>query len=141
VAIRFHSQGVKFDLQNKNLHKSWIKSNIIAHKRITGSLNFIYISNPGLREMNMEYLNHDYYTDVITFDYTEGDIISGDIFISIDQVRLNAGAYGKSFEDELRRVMVHGVLHLIGFGDANVPEKEMMLKMENEALHLWLKEE
>jgi len=91
--------------------------------------------------MNREYLNHDYYTDVITFDYTEGDIISGDIFISIDQVRLNASAFEQDFNVELRRVMVHGVLHLIGFNDASAPEKEEMRKMENEALHLWLKEE
>ncbi len=141
MAIRFHNQEVKFDLQNKNLHKSWIKRCITAHHRITGSVNFIFTSNPGLREMNREYLNHNYYTDVITFDYTEGDIISGDVFISVDQVLINAGIYNQSFQNELRRVMVHGVLHLLGFGDATDPEKERMRKMENEALHLWLKEE
>jgi len=141
VAICFHSQQTKFKLQKKNLHKSWIRSSICAHERITGSINFIYTSNSELREMNREYLNHDYYTDVITFDYTEGDIISGDIFISIDQVRLNASAFEQDFNVELRRVMVHGVLHLIGFNDASAPEKEEMRKMENEALHLWLKEE
>jgi len=141
VAIRFHSQEVKFDLRNKNLHKSWIMSCIEAHERITGSLNFIYTSNPELREMNREYLNHNYYTDVITFDYTEGDIISGDVFISVDQVQKNADSYSQSFENELRRVMVHGVLHLLGFGDASDAEKKRMRKMENEALHLWLKEE
>ena len=91
--------------------------------------------------MNREYLNHDYNTDVITFDYTEGDAISGDVFISVDQVRLNAISYSQKFDDELRRVMVHGVLHLIGFGDGTNQEKEKMRKMENEALHLWLKEE
>lgn len=141
MAIRFHSQEVKFNLRNKNLHKSWIKNCIAAHERMTGSVNFIYTSNPELREMNREYLNHNYHTDVITFDYTEGDIISGDVFISIDQVRLNADTFSQSFENELRRVMVHGVLHLLGFGDASDTEKERMRKMENDALHLWLKEE
>lgn len=140
MAIRFHNQELKFDLQNKKLHKSWIKNCIAAHERIAGSVNFIFTSNPRLKEMNQEYLNHNYYTDVITFDYTEGNIISGDVFISVDQVRLNSDTYSQRFEDELRRVMVHGVLHLIGFGDASDPEKERMRKMENEALHLWLKE-
>ena len=141
MAICFHSQQVKFDLKKKNLHKSWLKSCIEAHRRITGSVNYIFTSNPDQREMNREYLNHDYNTDVITFDYTEGDTISGDVFISVDQVRLNAISYSQKFDDELRRVMVHGVLHLIGFGDATNQEKEKMRKMENEALHLWLKEE
>lgn len=91
--------------------------------------------------MNREYLNHDYDTDVITFDYTEGDTVSGDVFISVEQVRINARKYEQEFDKELRRVMVHGVLHLIGFGDAEQDEKKLMRKMENDALHLWLKEE
>jgi len=141
VAIRFHTQDIHFDLQKKRAHKSWIVRCITVHERITGSVNFIFTSNPGLREMNREYLNHDHDTDVITFDYTEGDLISGDVFISVDQVRINAENYDQDFEQELKRVMVHGVLHLIGFGDADQEEKEQMRKMENDALHLWLKEE
>ncbi len=89
--------------------------------------------------MNKEYLNHNYFTDVITFDYTEGDVVSGDVFISIDQVRENALVYGVPEEDELRRVMVHGILHLMGFNDASKEEKDTMRELENEALNLWLK--
>lgn len=85
------------------------------------------------------YLNHDYFTDVITFDYSEGNVISGDVFISIDRVRLNARIYDEGFEEELKRVMIHGVLHLLGFGDATDVEKQQMRKLENDALHLWLK--
>ncbi len=89
--------------------------------------------------MNREYLNHDYFTDVITFDYSEESVISGDIFISVDQVKINAGIFNEAFEEELKRVMIHGVLHLIGFDDATDEEKAGMRKLENEALHLWLK--
>ena len=139
MAILFHNQEIEFNLKNKNLHKSWIKSCIAAYSRIPGSISFIFTSNASLREMNREYLNHDYFTDVITFDYSEGKVISGDIFISIDQVKINSGVYNELFEEELNRVMIHGVLHLIGFDDATDVEKAQMRKLENDALHLWLK--
>ncbi|MFO7670606.1 MAG: rRNA maturation RNase YbeY [Bacteroidales bacterium] len=139
MAIRFHNQDIAFDFKKKNLHKSWIRRVITAHARIPGTISFIFCSNPSLRQMNLEYLNHDYFTDVITFDYSEGSVISGDVFISIDQVRMNAGIYRESFEEELRRVLIHGVLHLLGFGDATNVEKQQMRKLENDALHLWLK--
>lgn len=139
MAIRFHSLKIKFKLKYINPHKSWIKACISSFDRKPGDITFIYTSNPSLREMNREYLNHDYFTDVITFDYSEGDLVSGDVFISIDQVRINAGIYDQSFDDELRRVMVHGVLHLIGFGDATDVEKTHMRNLENDALHLWSK--
>jgi probable rRNA maturation factor len=139
VAILFFTQEIEFNLKNKNLHKSWIKSCITAYSRIPGSISFIFTSNASLREMNQEYLNHDYFTDVITFDYSEGQVISGDIFISIDQVKINSGVYNELFEEELNRVMIHGVLHLIGFDDATDVEKAQMRKLENDALHLWLK--
>lgn len=141
MAIRFHSLKINFDLKNKNLHKSWIKRRITAFDRKPGDITFIYTSNLSLREMNREYLNHDYFTDVITFDYSEDDLVSGDVFISIDQVRINAGIYDQDFDEELRRVMIHGVLHLMGFGDASDAEKTQMRNLENDALHLWLKGE
>ncbi len=139
MAILFFTQEIEFNLKNKNLHKSWIKSCITAYARIPGSISFIFTSNASLREKNREYLNHDYFTDVITFDYSEGQVISGDIFISIDQVKINSGVYNELFEEELNRVMIHGVLHLIGFDDATDVEKAQMRKLENDALHLWLK--
>ena len=89
--------------------------------------------------MNQEFLNHNYFTDVITFDYTSGKVISGDVFISIDQLRINADIYGVSIEDEQRRVMIHGVLHLMAYSDSSDEETETIRKKENEALHLWLK--
>ena len=141
MAIQFHSLQIKFDLKNKNLHKSWIKKCIDSYARIPGAISCIFTSNPTLREMNRDYLNHDYFTDVITFDYSEGDLVSGDVFISIDQVQINAGFYNERFDEELKRVMIHGVLHLIGFGDKTEQEKDRMRKMENDALHLWLKGE
>jgi len=91
--------------------------------------------------MNKSYLNHNQFTDVITFDYSDDDQISGDIFISVEQVKENAVLYKTNGEDELRRVMVHGVLHLMGFDDGTETERKVMREMENEALHLWLKEE
>ena len=141
MAIQFHSLQIKFNLKNKNLHKSWIKRCIDAHGRIPGVISYVFTSNPSLRVMNRDYLNHDYFTDVITFDYSEGDLVSGDVFISIDQVQINAGIYNERFDEELKRVMIHGVLHLIGFGDKTEQEKDRMRKMENDALHLWLKGE
>ena len=104
-----------------------------------GALTFIFTSNEQLRLMNQEFLNYNYFTDVITFDYSEGKLISGDVFISIEQVRINAEAYEVSVEEERRRVMIHGVLHLMAYGDASEEEKLIMRKKENEALHLWLK--
>jgi rRNA maturation RNase YbeY len=89
--------------------------------------------------MNREYLNHNYFTDVITFDYSEGKIVSGDVFISVDQVFLNARQYHTEPAEEIRRVMIHGVLHLMGHRDGNEEEKRNMRDLENEALNLWKK--
>jgi len=139
VAISFHSEGIRFDLKQKNKHKQWISSYIKSQKKIPGELSFIFTSNEQLLLMNREYLNHNYFTDVITFDYTVDDIIAGDIFIGMVQVKKNAEFYGVKTEEELRRVMIHGILHLLGFNDSSLEEKETMRKKENEALHLWLK--
>lgn len=87
--------------------------------------------------MNRAYLNHNYFTDVITFDYSGEGILSGDIYISVEQVFLNADDYGSEASEELRRVMIHGILHLAGYGDSTVEERKKMRKLENEALNLW----
>ena len=139
MAISFHSEGIRFDLKQKNKHKQWINSYIESYKKFPGEISYIFTSNEQLLLMNREYLNHNYFTDVITFDYTVDDIIAGDIFIGIVQVKKNAEFYGVKTEEELRRVMIHGILHLLGFNDSSSEEKETMLKKENEALHLWLK--
>jgi len=100
-----------------------------------GELSFIFCSDEYLLKMNNEYLQHDFYTDVITFDYTEQKIIAGDIFISVDRIKENALKYNTTFENELQRVMIHGVLHLVGYNDKTEEEQKEMTKKENQYLN------
>ena len=104
-------------------------------KRI-GDISIIFCSDPYILDINIRYLHHDYFTDIITFDYTEGDRLSGDLFISLDTVRANADEYGSDFETELNRVMVHGVLHLIGYDDHSSADKKLMREKEDYYLSL-----
>lgn len=139
MAINFHKEHAGFELREKKKHKDWIGRYIKKHNKRPGTLTYIFTTNDHLRNINREFLQHDHFTDVISFDYTEGTVVSGDIFISIDQVRQNAENYEVNFEEELRRVMIHGVLHLIGYEDSAPDEKKVMRKMEDEALTLWEK--
>lgn len=102
-----------------------------------GDLNYVFLSDEELLDINRKYLEHDFYTDIITFDYTVDGILNGDIFISIDRVRENAVTYEVSFEEELRRVMIHGVLHLAGYKDSSKEDKEEMRRKENEKLRMF----
>lgn len=115
--IRYFREDTSFDFKNRRLNNSWLKEVIISEEKVPGNINYIFCSDEYLLDINKKFLSHDYYTDVITFDYCEDDVISGDIFISVDSVRDNAAHYGVTFERELDRVMVHGVLHLIGYDD------------------------
>lgn len=139
MPITFHTEKTDFTLSQKLPHKHWIKQWIETKGADCGNLTIIFTSNKHLRLINEKYLNHNHFTDVITFDYTKDNLISGDIFISVDQVRLNALSYETDENEELRRVMIHGVIHLLGYNDGTDEERETMHKMENEALHLWLK--
>jgi rRNA maturation RNase YbeY len=139
VPVSFHIEEVKFNLKHKLKHNQWIREWIFMNNKTPGTLSFILTSNERIRLINSEYLNHNYFTDVISFDYTEGELISGDIVISVEEVKKNAEFYGADLEDELRRVMIHGVNHLLGYSDGSLEEKEIMRKKENEALHLWKK--
>jgi rRNA maturation RNase YbeY len=139
VSLSFHTEEVVFNLKQKLLHKRWIIEWIIENQKTPGNLSFVFTSNERIRLINQKYLNHNYFTDVISFDYTEGDLISGEIIISVEEVKKNADFYGAHPEDELRRVMIHGVCHLMGYADGSKEEKEIMRKKENEALHLWMK--
>ena len=139
MPVKFHTKNISFSLKQKLLHKQWITQWVNSHNAVCGKLDFVFVSNKQIRSINLKYLNHDYFTDVITFDYSEGKQISGDIFISVEQVKINARSYETAVEDELRRVMIHGVNHLLGFNDGNEEERKIMRQMENEALHLWLK--
>ena len=139
MPVRFHTEGISFNLNQKLNHRRWICLWVESQKATCGELNLIFVSNKYLRNINQKYLNHDYNTDVITFDYGEQGKISGDIFISVDQVKINSRSFSTDEADELRRVMIHGVNHLLGYKDDGKEEKEFMRQKENEALHLWLK--
>ena len=114
----------------------WIDNVVNAEKRTLGNLCFIFCSDNYLLSINKQFLEHNYYTDVITFDYSNSNVVSGDVFISVDRIKDNAQKYHVSFILELQRVIVHGVLHLIGFNDKSESEKLMMTSKENKYLEL-----
>lgn len=115
----------------------WIGEVARRHGRRVGHLTYIFCDDNRILEVNREFLNHDYFTDIITFDDTLGKMIRGDIFISLDTVASNAALIGASYADELMRVIIHGVLHLCGINDKGPGEREIMEAHENEALKLW----
>lgn len=115
---------------------AWIKQVAASYGRRTGEIGYMFVDDDKILEVNREYLGHDYYTDVITFDYDEDDTVSGDIVISLDTVRSNAEQFGKDYGEELNRVIIHGVLHLCGINDKGPGEREQMEAAENRALAL-----
>jgi probable rRNA maturation factor len=135
--INFHTEDVAFTIKNKTRIKKWIIQTIEAKKRKAGDINFIFCADTYLLAINKQYLNHDTFTDIITFDYSKESItkpISGDIFISIDRIKENAASFSKTIENELHRVIIHGVLHLLGYKDKTRDAKEEMTKQENRCL-------
>ena len=118
-------------LLQKTFIKKHIKRLINSELKEYGEISLIFCSDKYLLEMNRRYLNHDYFTDIITFDYVENNIISGDLFISVDRVKENANAFGVKFSEELFRVIIHGVLHLIGYNDKTGEEKKIMKEKED----------
>ena len=112
---------------------------ITANSKRTGDINYIFCSDEYLRQINIEYLNHDYYTDIITFNYNDDSLVSGDIYISLERVRDNAEEFEVSFHTELQRVVIHGVLHLIGFNDHTDDDKVKMRAAEDESIALYNK--
>ena len=135
MAIQFSFQ-TNYPLKSRTKIKQWIKQVIEAKGKKTGNITYIFCDDEYLLEVNKQYLQHDYYTDVITFDYVENDLISGDIFISTDRERENALAFGSSETEELHRVIIHGALHLLGLKDKSEKEASQMRQAENEALKL-----
>ncbi len=105
-----------------------------SHNRFLGPVSYIFCDDERILEVNRQFLNHDYYTDIITFDYSRGRVVSGDLFISLDTVRSNAALVGATYDRELRRVIIHGILHLCGINDKGPGEREIMEKHENAAL-------
>lgn len=115
---------------------AWIKAVVAGYDRKVGEVGYLFVDDEKILEVNNEYLGHNYYTDIITFDYDEGNVINGDMVISLDTVRTNAELFGKTYEEELFRVIIHGILHLCGINDKDPGEREIMEAAENKALAL-----
>ena len=136
MSVEFFFEDISsFDLDEK-LYTNWVELVAAEHEKEVGDINYIFCSDEYLLEINQEHLNHDYYTDIITFDYTEDNLISGDLFISVDRVEENAAAFGVTIQNELSRVIIHGILHLCGFPDKTDEEAKIMRKNEDAALQL-----
>jgi len=135
--IYFFNEDIVFSLKNKTKIRNWIKETILQNNKGLQFINFIFTSDTFLLNVNKEYLNHDTLTDIITFDQSiNPEIIEADIYLSIERIKENSRTYGIPFEEELHRVMIHGVLHLLGYNDKEATEKEEMRKKENHYLAL-----
>ena len=134
--ISNYTKDTDFAFKGKAFNNKWLKMVAESEIRRIGDISIIFCSDHYILDVNMKYLQHDYFTDIITFDYCEGDRLSGDLFISVDSVRENAAFYGAGFADELNRVMVHGVLHLIGYDDHTPEEQKVMREKEDYYLSL-----
>ena len=134
--IRYFQEDIRFELKQKMQNNRWLKMVAGSEMRRIGAVNIIFCSDNYILDVNMKYLQHDYFTDIITFDYCEGDRLNGDLFISVDSVRENAAFYKTEFEEELNRVIVHGVLHLIGYDDHTKEDIAEMRAKENYYLSL-----
>lgn len=132
--ITYNCDGVKMPKIRKRDTTAWIKAVAATYGRKVGEIGYMFVDDEKILEVNNEYLGHDYYTDIITFDYDEGDVINGDLVISLDTVKSNAEMLGKSYEEELYRVIIHGILHLCGINDKGPGEREIMEAAENKAL-------
>ncbi|MBO5596684.1 MAG: rRNA maturation RNase YbeY [Bacteroidales bacterium] len=129
--VSYFTQDCSFSFKDKRLTSRWLKFVAESEAKRLGDISIIFCSDNYILDVNIKYLKHDYYTDIITFDYCEGNRLSGDLFISVDSVRENAAFYGTEFMDELNRVIVHGVLHLIGYDDHSEEDIAVMRSKEN----------
>jgi len=134
--VTFDADGVELPPLDYDALTDWIVRVAAAHGRRVGEIGYMFVDDERILQTNRQYLGHDYYTDIITFDYDEDDIISGDLVISLDTVRSNAEQLGKSYAEELRRVIIHGVLHLCGINDKGPGEREVMESNEDAALKM-----
>lgn len=134
--ITYNTLSISLPTLNQPAVTQWIGRVAESHHRVVGDINYVFCNDEEILEVNRRYLQHDYYTDIITFDYGRGNVLSGDLYISLDTVRSNAELLGKSYEEELHRVLVHGVLHLVGINDKGPGEREVMEAAEDAALAL-----
>lgn len=132
--ITYNTEGVRMPGVRRRALTSWIRRVAASYDKRVGEVGYLFCNDEHILSVNREYLQHDYYTDIITFDYCEGDIISGDIVISLDTVRTNAELLGKGYDEELHRVIIHGILHLCGLNDKGPGERELMEQAEDRAL-------
>ena len=126
-----------FELPNEEVFENWIIDIVDSEASAVGEINYVFCDDDYLHKINVEYLNHDTLTDIISFDYTVGNLIQGDIFISIERVKDNANDFNVSFEEELKRVMAHGVLHYCGYKDKTDADAELMRQKEEEKINLF----
>ncbi|MDD3508742.1 MAG: rRNA maturation RNase YbeY [Parabacteroides sp.] len=136
MAIAYYAEEVKLPAIKKKAVGDWIRKVASLYGKRTGDISYIFCSDEKILEVNKQYLQHDYYTDIISFDYTEGTKISGDLFISLDTVKSNSENFGTDYTEELHRIIIHGILHLCGINDKGPGEREIMTQKENEALAL-----
>lgn len=132
--ITYNTDGTKMPNIRKRDTTAWIKAVVASYGKRVGEIGYLFVNDERIIEVNREYLGHDYFTDIITFDYCEGDTLNGDVVISLDTVRSNAELFGRPYDEELHRVIIHGVLHLCGINDKGPGEREIMEAAENKAL-------
>ncbi len=132
--IYYQSENIAMPKLSKRKVNAWIKEVAQLHGYKVGEISYIFCDDEKILEVNREYLQHDYYTDIITFDYTEGKTIRGDLFISLDTIKTNAEKFKTPYEEEFYRVVIHGILHLCGINDKGEGEREIMERHENDAL-------
>jgi rRNA maturation RNase YbeY len=132
--ITYQAEGVSMPKIKRRETTAWIRSVAATYGRKVGEVGYLFCNDEKILEVNREYLGHDYYTDIITFDYDEGDTLNGDLVISLDTVRTNAELFNRDYDEELHRVIIHGILHLCGINDKGPGEREMMEAAENKAL-------
>ena len=134
--ITYNSLSIALPNIDQTTVTEWIGRVSESHQRVVGDINYVFCNDEEILDVNRRYLQHDYYTDIITFDYGRGNVLSGDLYISLDTVRSNAELLGKPYDEELHRVLVHGVLHLVGINDKGPGERELMEAAEDAALAL-----
>ena len=134
MAVTYQTEGIKMPDIKKRETTEWIKAVAATYEKSIGEIAYIFCSDEKILEVNRQYLQHDYYTDIITFDYCEGNRLSGDLFISLETVKTNSEQFNTPYEEELHRTIIHGILHLCGINDKGPGEREIMEAAENKAL-------
>ena len=134
MAVTYQTEGIKMPDIKKRETTEWIKAVAATYEKRIGEIAYIFCSDEKILEVNRQYLQHDYYTDIINFDYCEGNRLSGDLFISLETVKTNSEQFNTPYEEELHRTIIHGILHLCGINDKGPGEREIMEAAENKAL-------